>query len=89
VAYKARFGEALLKSDEPEALGPEDFHAAMVTPKAADEPTRLNAEDFVEDRMSGLVRAALEKQLISVGRAAEIMGVDLKIMRRQIASWVE
>lgn len=88
-AYKARFGQSLLKSDEPQALPPEDFNAAFVEPRAADEPKRLSADDFVEDRLSRLVRAALEKELISVGRAAEILDVDLKTMRAVISSWVE
>ncbi len=88
-AYKARFGQSLLKSDEPEALPPEDFNAAMVEPRAADEPKRLSDDDFVEDRLSRLVRTALEKELISVGRAAEILNLDLKSMRAVISSWVE
>ncbi len=88
-AYKARFGQSLLKSDEREALPPEDFNAAMVEPRAADEPKRLSADDFVEDRLSRLVRTALEKELISVGRAAEILDLDLKSMRAVISSWVE
>src|SRR5712691_2613872 len=89
VAYKARFGQSLSKSDEPQRLPPEDFNAAMVEPRAADEPKRLSSEDFVEDRLSRLVRAALEKELISVGRAAEILNVDLKTMRAVISTWVE
>jgi Zn-dependent peptidase ImmA (M78 family) len=88
-AYKARFGQSLLKSDEPESLSPEDFNAAMVEPRAADEPRRLHSDDFVEDRLSRLVRAGVERELISVGRAAEIMNVDLKSMRELIAAWVE
>jgi Zn-dependent peptidase ImmA (M78 family) len=85
VAYKARFGQSLLKSDEPEALHPHDFSA----PRAADEPKRLASDDFVEDRLSGLVRVALEKELITVGRAAEILEVDLKTMRAITSTWVD
>ncbi|MBK8011731.1 MAG: helix-turn-helix domain-containing protein [Deltaproteobacteria bacterium] len=88
-AYKARFGQSLLKSDEPQGLPPEDFNAAMVEARAADEPKRLSPDDFVEDRLSGLVRTALEKELISVGRAAEILDLDLKTMRAVISTWVE
>jgi Zn-dependent peptidase ImmA (M78 family)/DNA-binding XRE family transcriptional regulator len=88
-AYKAKFGQSLLKSDEPQALPPEDFNAAMVEPRAADEPKRLSDEDFVEDRLHRLVRTAVEKELISVGRAAEILDLDLKSMRAVISSWVE
>lgn len=88
-AYKARFGQSLLKSDEPEGLPPEDFNAAMVAPRAADEPKRLSPDDFVEDRVSRLVRAAIEKELISIGRAAEILDLDLNGMRAVISTWVE
>jgi Zn-dependent peptidase ImmA (M78 family)/DNA-binding XRE family transcriptional regulator len=88
-AYRARFGQSLLKSDEPQALPAEDFNAAMVEPRAAEEPKRLSDEDFVEDRLHRLVRTALEKELISVGRAAEILDLDLKSMRAVISSWVE
>jgi Zn-dependent peptidase ImmA (M78 family)/DNA-binding XRE family transcriptional regulator len=89
IAYKARFGQSLLRSDEPVALAPGDFNAAMVEPRAADEPKRLSSEDFVEDRLSRLVRSALEKERISVGRAAEILDLDLKTMRAVISTWVE
>jgi Zn-dependent peptidase ImmA (M78 family)/DNA-binding XRE family transcriptional regulator len=89
LAYKAKFGQSLLKTDEPQALPPEDFNTAMVEPRAADEPKRLSDEDFVEDRLHRLVRTALEKELISVGRAAEILDLDLKSMRVVISSWVE
>lgn len=89
IAFKAAHGRSLLKSDEPEALPPEDFQAAMVESRAAGEPKRLSADDFVEDRLSRLVRAAIERQLITVGRAAEILDENLKAMRERIASWVE
>ncbi|MBI5544456.1 MAG: ImmA/IrrE family metallo-endopeptidase [Deltaproteobacteria bacterium] len=89
IAYRARFGQSLLRSDEPVALSPGDFSAAMVEPRAADEPKRLSSEDFVEDRLSGLVRSALEQERISVGRAAEILDLDLKTMRAVISTWVE
>jgi Zn-dependent peptidase ImmA (M78 family)/DNA-binding XRE family transcriptional regulator len=89
VAYKQRFGQSLLKSDEPSALPPKDFNAAMVEPRAAAEPRRLTSDDFVEDRLSRLVRAALEAEKVSVGRAAEILDVDLNTMRALTALWVE
>lgn len=88
-AYKAKVGRSLLKRDEPHAVPREDFNAAMVEPRAADEPKRLSDDDFVEDRLHRLVRSALEKELISVGRAAEILDMDLKSMRAVISSWVE
>jgi Zn-dependent peptidase ImmA (M78 family)/DNA-binding XRE family transcriptional regulator len=77
--HKRRTGRTLTRSDEPEAISVE-AHAAA-------EPVRLEAAEFVEERLSGLVRAAVEKELISVGRAAEILGIDQKAMRERIASW--
>ena len=89
VAHKRRFGHSLTKADEPQALPPTDFRAAIVEPRAADEPRRLSSDDFVEDRLCSLIRAAIDKQMISVGRAAEILGVDLRTMREHVASWVD
>lgn len=89
VAHKRRFGHGLKKADEPQGVPPTDFRAAIVEPRAADEPRRLSADDFVEDRLCSLVRAAVDKQMISVGRAAEILGVDLRTMREHVASWVD
>jgi hypothetical protein len=64
VAHKRRFGHGLKKADEPQGLPPTDFQAAIVEPRAADEPRRLSADDFVEDRLCSLVRAAVDKQMI-------------------------
>jgi Zn-dependent peptidase ImmA (M78 family)/DNA-binding XRE family transcriptional regulator len=89
VAHKRRFGHGLKKSDEPQGLPPADFQSSMVEPRAADEPKRLSSDDFVEDRLCSLVRTAVDKQMISVGRAAEILGVDLRTMREHVASWVD
>jgi len=89
VAHKRRFGHGLKKSDEPQGLPPADFQSSMVEPRAADEPKRLSSDDFVEDRLCSLVRTTVDKQMISVGRAAEILGVDLRTMREHVASWVD
>jgi Zn-dependent peptidase ImmA (M78 family)/transcriptional regulator with XRE-family HTH domain len=90
--YQRAYGQPLLVADEPERLPPEHFQAAMQTamvePRAAGEPVRLDHAEFVEDRLSRLVRTALEKEAISLGRAAEILQVDLRTMRARIASWV-
>lgn len=75
--YQMRFGKRLSAKDEPFplelALGPE--------PYSSRDP------DFEEDRLALLVRQALEKNLISVSRAAEILGVSLEDMRNRINSW--
>ena len=46
-----RHGKTLGKSDEPQAL---------VSLRRAEEPDRLSDSDFIENRLSGLVRRALE-----------------------------
>ncbi len=51
------------------------------------EPRPLDPLDFVEDRLSALTREALDKELISVGRGAEILGIGVEDMRERIASW--
>jgi len=51
------------------------------------EPCPLDPLDFVEDRLSALIKEALEKELISVSRAAEILGFSIEQMRDRINSW--
>jgi len=52
-----------------------------------EEPLPLAPADFVEDRLSRMVRRALEKEKISLSRAAEILGEDLYAMRERAAAW--
>jgi Zn-dependent peptidase ImmA (M78 family) len=89
IACKERLGRTLKRTDELQGLRPKDFRAAMVESRAADEPKRLSSDDFVEDRLFRLVRKALHKDKISISRAAEILGLDLKTMRSHAASWVD
>lgn len=42
----------------------------------------------MEDRLSRLVRNAVEGEEISLGRAAEILRLDLEEMRELSNSWV-
>jgi hypothetical protein len=58
------------------------------SPKASDEPEHLVEGDFVEDRLFLLVRRAVEADEISIGRAAEVLGIDLVTMRDVVNSWV-
>ncbi len=51
------------------------------------EPMPMAPVDFLEDRLSRIVREAVENQVISLSRAAEILGVDLQDMRDRVASW--
>ena len=79
------FGKTLRKTDEPEALQKSEFAWNW---NRSGEPAGLSQHDFVDDRLSRLVRRALEKQRISLGRAAEILGLSREDMRKQARRWV-
>jgi len=51
------------------------------------EPSELDKADIVEDRFYRLVREALEKELITISRAAEILSLSLEDMRELTLSW--
>lgn len=85
---KRRNGKSLLKADEPAALGPGAFLGAAVETRKGAEPTQLSEYDFLTDRRQRLVREAVEGDVISIGRAAEILGVSLRSMRQIAGSWV-
>lgn len=85
--YKKRTGKSLGKADEPEGLRREAF-TGRPPDRSAEEPDRLLAADFVEDRLRLLVRSAVDRELISLGRAAEILRIDLAEMRDLANSWV-
>lgn len=85
---KRRTGKSLLKADEPAALGPGAFLGPAVETRKGDEPTQLTEYDFLTDRRQRLVREAVEGDIISIGRAAEILGVTLRSMRQIAGSWV-
>lgn len=82
--YRDRYGRTLSITEEPEALKP-----AMAEPHSAHEPDRLSPHEFNGDRLKLLVRTAIERKLITLGRGAEILGLDLAHMRKLAASWVE
>jgi Zn-dependent peptidase ImmA (M78 family) len=82
-------GKTLGMADEPQRLGREDFRGERPADRIADEPEHLLASDFVEDRLCRLVRSALEKDLITLSRAAEILGIPLAEMRERANSWVD
>ena len=75
-AFQKRYGKKLGSKDEP-----------GVPSSLKDEPRHLDPLDMVEDRLSGLLRDALEAEEISVSRAAEIMGKSLSEMREFVQSW--
>jgi Zn-dependent peptidase ImmA (M78 family) len=86
--FQSRYGRTLLKDDEPEALAADAFRASFPEPTRAGEPEDLSPVDFMEDRLSRLVRRAVEREEISLSRGAELLGLSLLDMRRLAASWV-
>jgi len=86
--YRQRTGKPLLKEDEPDALAEDAFRASFPENTRAGEPEDLSPLDFVEDRLSCLVRKAIEGEEISLARGAEILGLSLGDMRQLAGSWV-
>lgn len=80
IEHKRRSGRGILKTEEPEGLSPATFRTC--------EPDRLLPSDFAEDRLRTLVRSAIEKRVISIGRGAEILRKSLDEMRELANSWV-
>ncbi|MDF9408806.1 MAG: DNA-binding transcriptional repressor PuuR [Pelotomaculum sp. PtaB.Bin013] len=86
-AYKQRSGKTLSIKDEPEALSPDKFQQSPEVLRSQ-EPDSLSPSHFVEDRLSRLVRKAIEKDEITMSRGAEILRFDLETMRDIVSSWV-
>ena len=86
--YKQRHGRTLLRADEPDALAQDAFRASFPENSRAGEPDRLSSVDFTQDRLSRLVRYAVEQEKISLGRGAEVLGLPLQKMRELTASWI-
>ncbi len=78
------FGKTLRNTEEPLALARSEFAWQW---SRSGEPERLSPHDFVEDRLAWLVRNALEREHISLGRAAEILGLAREEMRQRTAQW--
>lgn len=82
--HRRHFGGTLGKADEPAALKESEFawHWGR-----SGEPDRLSEHDFVEDRLSSLVRRALQEGHISLGRGGEILGLSREQMRQRVGEW--
>lgn len=89
VGIKSRTGRTLKVADEPEALLPSSFHQSISEVLRSHEPDSLSASDFVEDRLSKLVRLAIEREDITLSRGAEVLRLDLDAMRERVASWAQ
>ena len=86
--FEAQAGRPLSRTEEPHGLDAATFVTGRPVSRAADEPARLLESDFQEDRLSRLVRRGVEEGAISLSRAAEILGLDVREMRGLAASWV-
>ncbi len=84
VQHKQRFGSTLRKVDEPTKLEQGEFRLDW---SRSGEPDGLSETDFIQDRLSRLVRLALEKNSISLNRAAEILKLSRQEMRALSSSW--
>lgn len=86
--YKRKNGVGLPGTVEPDGLPPDVFFRRPAA-KGAEEPERLDRHDFMQDRLARLVRQALEADEITLGKAAEILELDLDDMRELSNSWAE
>lgn len=82
--HRGYFGKTLRKTDAPESLRKSEFAWNW---SRSGEPAGLSRHDFVGDRLSRLVRKALESEHISLGRAAEILCLARDEMRGQAREW--
>jgi len=84
VQHKQHFSSTLRKVDEPKKLEQGEFRLDW---SRSGEPDGLSETDFIQDRLSRLVRLALEKNSISLNRAAEILKLSRQEMRALSSSW--
>lgn len=84
---KGRLGRTLTRTDEPDPLSPAARGTAAPEPLRGREPFELAPSDFDPDRRMRLIRRALDERRMSLSRAAEILGLDLRKMRDLHQSW--
>jgi Zn-dependent peptidase ImmA (M78 family) len=80
--YSQRYGHDLKGHYEPESLSSE-----APAPVADDDPQKLDVSDLMEERFSRLVREAYEKEVISIGRAGEMLNLSIMDMRALARAW--
>jgi len=85
--YQRLYGRHLDRKHEPNPLMPEDFHPKVTEDKASREPKRLDDVDFIEDKLSRLIRRALDGERITRDRAAEILRLTPEEMMQLIEDW--
>lgn len=87
-AYREKKGRSLLKHDEPQGITEEVYKDTHGARPVGIEPAGMESHDFREDRLSLLVRRAVERDIISLSRGAEILRLPLEQMRALAATWV-
>jgi Zn-dependent peptidase ImmA (M78 family)/DNA-binding XRE family transcriptional regulator len=84
--YQRMYRNKLPFKKEPGGVSAQQFGGSFAEDDLSREPSKLDPSDFIEDRLRRLVRRALEKQEITMSRAAEILRLDLVVMK-EIAAW--
>lgn len=87
-AYREQKGRSLLKHDEPQGITEEIYKDTDGARPIGIEPAGMESHDFREDRLSLLVRRAVERDIISLSRGAEILRLPLEQMRALAITWV-
>lgn len=82
--HERRFGRTLRRAEEPQALPETRFAPEW---REAKEPAARTERDLLGRRMHQLVRRALEDDLITMSRAAEILGMRLERTREWVRQW--
>lgn len=87
--YQRRYGRRLLELTEPASVDEAVVRSPRLIAEAGAEPAKLDAHDFQGDRLARLVRQGVERDVITLARAAEILGLSLAEMRDLSMSWVK
>lgn len=74
MAYRSRYGNSLPHKKEPDAIG-------------SSEPFSMKLFEFFEDRLSRLTRRAVENEIVSLSRGAEILNISVGEMRDLLTNW--
>lgn len=88
LSYKARYGNTIKSKEEPHGVESTQFNKNSNDSDPYDkEPNSLDQSDFIEDRLRGLVRRAIEEEKITVSKGAEILKIDIASMKNELAIW--
>lgn len=87
--YRQAKGAWLLKHDEPDGITREVYQSAQGERSMGREPAQMEGHDFRGDRLWRLARHAVEREEITLARAAEILRLPLDEMRDLSASWIQ